>query len=58
MGKYKTLRLKGTKYKECMNVHRKFKFFEVGDVMMVHLRKKHYPKHAYSKLNVRKIAPC
>jgi hypothetical protein len=48
-------RLKSVEYREHIDVHRRFKSFEVGDEKMVHLRKEW---STYSKLNVQKIVPC
>ena len=36
----------------------RYKYFEVGDEVLVLLRKEHYPKGTYSKLNVKNIGAC
>jgi hypothetical protein len=34
------------------------RFFSIGDLVMVHLKKEHYPKSTYDKINVKQIKVC
>ncbi|PKU71093.1 ATP-dependent DNA helicase RecG [Dendrobium catenatum] len=44
-------------YKQKADAHRRFKTFNVGDLVMIRMRRERYPQGAYSKLCPRKMGP-
>lgn len=53
----KNLEAANNSYKAVVDKHHHLKTYEVGGLMMVHLRREHYPMGTYNKIRNKKIKP-
>ena len=53
----KQITINNSKYKSIVNIHRRAKYFEVGDFVMIRVRPEHFPPGTFRKLKVRGMGP-